>query len=139
MSHWGWNSAPLPAGEKLENYHKQPMDTHGRTVLLSTAGSSASRAIRLVGGESATGSIWGRIGLILKKSNGTLAEVGDIKNAKQTLDLWSGIVTSHFELEGQPVTVSTTCHPDIDLVGVRVDSPLVGGGPAVGVCRLSRR
>ena len=50
----------------------------------------------------------------------------DLKNCEQVLDLWSGMLESRFEFEGQPVRVQTCCHSDLDLVAVRVDSPLLG-------------
>ena len=35
------------------------------------------------------------------------------------------MLVSRFKLEGQPVEVETVCHPTLDLVAVRVTSPLV--------------
>src|SRR5688572_31600893 len=36
-----------------------------------------------------------------------------------------GVITSHFEIGGKPVKVTTICHPQYDLVAVRVESDLV--------------
>ena len=57
----------------------------------------------------------------------------EITAAKQTLDLWSGTVTSTFTLAGHPVKVTTACHPSRDELGVRVESPALGSGLVVGV------
>jgi hypothetical protein len=57
----------------------------------------------------------------------------DVSGAEQTLDLWTGVVTSRFKLAGHPVTVTTACHPDCDELGLRVDSPALGKGLVVGV------
>ena len=35
---------------------------------------------------------------------------------------------SRFQLDGQPVEVETICHPTLDLLAVRVTSPLVAQG-----------
>ena len=43
----------------------------------------------------------------------------------QVLDLWSGVLTSRYTLEGQPVTVTTVAHPHLDAVAVRIESALV--------------
>ncbi|RYX82978.1 DUF3395 domain-containing protein [bacterium] len=70
----------------------------------------------------------GRVGLSLTKSDGTPATPSDLKDTRQELDLWSGLVTSHFTLEDQPVTVVTACHPSQDTVAARIESPLVKAG-----------
>ena len=43
----------------------------------------------------------------------------------QTLDLWRGVITSTYKLDGVPVTVVTTCHPKLDLLAVEARSPLI--------------
>lgn len=70
----------------------------------------------------------GRIGLKLLLSDGTEAGPGDIRNAVQETDLWKGIITSRFELDGIPVVVRTACHPDLDMIGVEVKSDLIRKG-----------
>src|SRR5262249_46401546 len=51
---------------------------------------------------------------------------------EQRLDLWSGLLTSRFTVTGKPVTVRTAVHPDVDLLAVAVETPLIGDG-RVGV------
>ena len=46
----------------------------------------------------------------------------------QTLDLWTGIVRSSYEIEDVPVEVVTCCHPQQDLVAVHVKSKLMSQG-----------
>ena len=53
---------------------------------------------------------------------------GDIRDPEQTLDLWTGIITSRFTLDGERVVVTTACHPDQDTVALRIESPLVAAG-----------
>src|SRR5262249_4000625 len=38
----------------------------------------------------------------------------------------SGVLESRFEFEGRPVRVQTCCHADLDLLSVRIESPLLG-------------
>lgn len=127
MSQWGWHSSPLPPGKNVDDYQEQVWDTHGRPVRYPTPDPkhpeiSAWRAanphrINL-----------GRIGLQLLKQDGSAAAQGDLKNPHQVLDLWNGIVTSLFELEGEQVIVTTACHPTLDAVAARVESRLIAAG-----------
>ena len=127
MSHWGWHSGPLPAGQHVEDFQGQVWDTHGRPVRypmedpqrpeLSSWLASSPHRLNL-----------GRIGLALTKKDGSPAILSDLQNTQQKLDLWTGIVTSRFELEGQAVTVTTACDPVRDAVAVRIESPLVAAG-----------
>ncbi|WP_432443818.1 hypothetical protein [Paenarthrobacter nitroguajacolicus] len=57
----------------------------------------------------------------------------EITDAVQTLDLWTGVVTSRFSLGGHLVKVTTACHPDRDELGFRVESAALGAGLVVGL------
>ena len=70
----------------------------------------------------------GRIGFVLTKADGERAEEKDLSDTRQETDLWTGIVNSHFALEGVPVSVRTACHPTMDLISIHVESPLVQSG-----------
>jgi hypothetical protein len=127
MSHWGWHSAPMPKGKRVEDYRKPVVKTHGRSVPYFIADPQQPEISEWLKGNPHRINL-GRIGLVLTKSDGTIANERDIKNPRQELDLWSGLVTSHFTLEDQPVTVTTACHPTSDAVAARVQSPLIGAG-----------
>lgn len=127
MSHWGWHTGPLPAGEKVEDFEGQVGDTHGRPVrypmddpkrpALSWWMASNPHRINL-----------GRVGLAITKRDGTPAQSGDLTEIRQELNLWEGVVTSRFSVEGERIMVKTACHPATDAIGVQVISPLVGQG-----------
>lgn len=127
MSQWGWHSSPLPAGKKVEDYQMQPVKMHGRDVLMPMPDPKEPELSHWLTGNPHRINL-GRVGLALLKSDGTPATQSDLQNTRQELDLWSGIVTSHFSLEGVPVTVTTACHPTRDAVAARVESPLVNAG-----------
>ncbi len=74
----------------------------------------------------------GRLGLLLLNRDGSRARLDQLQNARQTLDLWTSYLDSRFEFTGEEVRVETVCHPEKDLVAVRVSSPLVKQG-RVGV------
>ncbi len=45
-----------------------------------------------------------------------------ISNIDQTLDMWSGTVTSDFKVDSRPVKVMTACHPDRDMISAEITS-----------------
>ncbi|MDD3320490.1 MAG: hypothetical protein PHS59_03505 [Paludibacter sp.] len=50
------------------------------------------------------------------------ADFNNINNINQQLDLWKGLITSQFEINHEKVTVETSCHPQLDLIAVKVNS-----------------
>ncbi len=127
MSQWGWNSSPLPPGQKVEDYQGQVWDTHGRPVRYPMEDPEHAELSSWLAANPHRINL-GRVGLELKKKDGTRVSQDDLQNPKQTLELWTGIVTSHFEIEGEPVTVTTACDPKTDTVAVHIESPLVAAG-----------
>lgn len=67
----------------------------------------------------------GRIGFHFTSSNITEA---NLSNKTQTLDLYSGHITSSFTLYGSIVTVKTTVDPESDTVSIQVKSDLLKKG-----------
>jgi protein-glucosylgalactosylhydroxylysine glucosidase len=70
----------------------------------------------------------GRVALRLTKSGGGEAQVADITDIEQKLDLWTGVLTSRFKFEGKPVMVRTAAHQAFDLLAVSIESPLIAEG-----------
>jgi len=124
MSQWGWHSMPLPPGTKVEDFRWTEKTTYdgrrvpypiGRDDAISRWLAANPHRVNL-----------GRIGLRMTRADGAPVVRSDLHSTRQTLDLWSGLLTSHFEVEGQPVEVQTCCHPTLDAVAVRIRSPLIG-------------
>ncbi len=67
----------------------------------------------------------GHIGLEIIKEDGSIAQINDIKDIDQQLDLWTGEIESNFTMEGTPVKVLTYGDPNEDGVSVKIISPLV--------------
>jgi hypothetical protein len=127
MSQWGWHSSPLPAGQTVADFRGQIWQTHGRPIrYMMEDAAHPELSARMAGNPHRIN--LGRLGLELTKKDGTLAQVSDLKNPRQHLDLWHGIVTSDFELEGDHVRVTTASHPVLDALGVRIESPLAQAG-----------
>ncbi len=78
------------------------------------------------------------IGLYLEDETGTAAlpernggaDFSQFTDLLQNLDLWTGVMHSEFRYKGSPVSVGTVCHPRMDLISVRMESPLAGTGRA---------
>jgi hypothetical protein len=123
QAQWGWHSLPNREGYKpadaLEMY-----DVGGRQVPYESGR-------RPSGGGYSPAASWlranphrlhlGRIGLRLTKSDGTAVAVTDLADVSQTLDLWTGLLSSQFTLEDAQVRVQTVCHPQRDILAVRVE------------------
>lgn len=68
------------------------------------------------------------VGLKVLDENGELCNLEAIKNPKQVLNLWTGEITSQFEIQGQAVIVNTVCHPENDMIACQISSPLIDSG-----------
>jgi hypothetical protein len=123
-AHWSWHTTPWPAGLKVADFRYQDFDTYGRKVGYPTDRTGQEQLFDWMR-ENPHRLHLGRIALELKKQDGSRATPADLKNCRQTLDLWTGVLESRFELEGEPVRVQTCCHADIDAVAVRIESPLL--------------
>jgi len=64
----------------------------------------------------------------LRRNDGRDLLPSDIAHLSRSLELWSGVQTSQFDIGGQPVRVETCVHPASDAVAVRVESPLIDRG-----------
>ena len=127
LSHWSWHSFPLTQGKHPEDFKGVEMNTHGRKILYNMPDAKQPELSDWLAGNPHRFNL-GRIGFLLLKSDGTKASLGDLKNTRQEVDLWNGIISSSFELEGTMVTVKTAVHPVLDAVGVSVRSELVKKG-----------
>ena len=116
MSHWGWHSDPMPAGLKPGDFEGKAIMTHGRPVSYPIANEEQPALSKWLMGNPHRINL-GRLSFILKKNDGSYIKEGDLKAGWQELDLWTGIITSYFEIEGVPVSVTTSCHPDADIIG----------------------
>ncbi len=127
LSHWGWHSFPLPAGQHIEDFKGVTLDTHGRNVRYDIGNEEQPVLSSWLAGNPHRFNL-GRIGFHILKSDGTTAQQDDLKNTRQEIDMWNGIIYSYFVLEGISVKVKTACHPTSDVIGVTVESDLIKRG-----------
>jgi len=129
LSQWGWHTWPNPEGWSIERF---------RFTEYPSQGGRAVGYADIPGDRRTPEVAWlranphrlhlGRIGFRLAMADGRPARAEDLEDVEQTLDLWDGVLRSRFRLEGEEAAVETVCHPRLDLVAVRVASPLVGRG-----------
>ena len=119
QSQWGWHSHPPLKGLSAKDLRLEQFDTHGRNVGYATQSAGQSELFNWLR-ENPHRLYLGRIALRLPKR--------DLTAIRQTLDLWTGILTSHFEVDGVPVDVETCCHPQQDALAVTIRSPLLAQG-----------
>jgi hypothetical protein len=70
----------------------------------------------------------GRIGLHLRRADGSAAAFADLGDTRQSLNLWTGRLESRFVFDGVPVEIETSVHPERDIVSVRLRSALLEQG-----------
>lgn len=134
LSEWSWHSFPNPENFRMEDVLK-PYDVHGRTVTYLDGSLEPQEGIQDRAKQAVA---WlranphridlGRVGLVLRRDDGRKAEITDLAATSQTLDLWRGVLESHFQLDGKLARLVTICHPDRDLLAVRIESPLLTNG-----------
>jgi len=128
LSDWGWHSFPNPNGYTLDKFKMQVVKKNDREFVFPAASTSTPPpdAAYLRANENRIG--LGRIGLEMTHADGSKVAITELKNIDERLDLWGGIMTSSFEVDGTPVHVETLVHPDRDEVAVRVESALIASG-----------
>ena len=125
LARWCWTTDPNPQGFKLDDTNQDFVQADGRTVGYPTrAGTPASDWLR----RNPRLHPLGQLSLEWDKPDGTPLAPADIQEPEQTLDLWTGIITSRFKLGGVPVQVTTGCHPHSDRIAVKLESELVRMG-----------
>jgi len=129
QSEWGWHSFVDSVGYKFDETLKT-YTIHGRPVTYSVQVSSPKR--------NKDADDWfrqnvhrlqlGNLGFEIIRKDGSVANISDIQNIRQELNMWRGEIVSNFSVEGVPVKVVTYCHQDKDVIAAKVTSPLLTEG-----------
>jgi hypothetical protein len=117
QSQWGWHSIPAGKAYDLADVRRTYATPRGPVPYVDMVGDLCDTT------ESAEN--WlrnnphrldlGRIGFVVPAA---------VTDARQRLDLWRGVIHSEFHVAGRPVRVTTCCHPVLDAVAFRVESPV---------------
>ena len=129
QSEWGWHSfidtANYSFEETLRDYQ-----INGRNISYSVQLREPERKRNAVEWfrQNPHRLQLGHIGFDILKNNGSSASINDIKNVRQTLNMWTGEIHSQFTVDDIPVDVITYCHQDQDAIAAKVSSPLLAEG-----------
>ena len=145
MSHWCWHSFPLPQGARQEDVVPWAAVEKGRlkgagTYPLFEDWHSQHRFQRENGYGVTTPppllEDWlafnphplnlGRLGFV--DAGGQRLDVEDCQSVFRHLDLWTGLQTSRFSYKGEAVSVETCVGFAMDVVAIRISSPLLRNG-----------
>lgn len=126
QSVWGWHSFPNTENLKVEEAQKV-YELEGRKISYTVQPKEPGRVKMAVEYFRVNPHRLqlGNIGLEIKKKDGSLATAKDIQKVSQELNVWTGVITSNFTVEGIPVKVTTTGHQQQDIVAFRIESPLL--------------
>lgn len=126
LSDWGWHTAPNPNGWRIDTFpFKEFPDLNGRLVpYADVPHNEQTPEIKWLRANPHRLHL-GQIGFVLSHADGSPARTNDLTDIAQTLDLWNGLITSHFKFDGLPVVVETVCDPSLDGIAMRVESPLL--------------
>ncbi|QTE38183.1 hypothetical protein J3L18_03675 [Mucilaginibacter gossypii] len=129
QSEWGWHSFKDTAGYKFDETLKN-YALNGRNVSYSVQWNQAGRNRNAANWfrENVHRLQLGNLGFLLLHKDGSEAQITDIQNIRQELDLWTGAISSSFTFDGELVTVQTYAHQGQDLIAVKVQSPLLAQG-----------
>jgi hypothetical protein len=125
QARWAWVSDENPEHYTLKDANKDFTLPDGRVLGFPTRSSvPAGDWLR----KNPRAFPVGQLQLVWDKPDGSAFTPADIQEPEQTLDLWTGILTSKFKLGGEPVTVTTACDPTKDMVAVQIQSVLIKNG-----------
>ncbi|MBK9990894.1 MAG: hypothetical protein IPP19_09225 [Verrucomicrobia bacterium] len=125
LSRWCWVTDPNPNHYTLADASKDFKMADGSVQPFATnQNSPAGDWLR----KNPRNHPLGQLALEYDKADGTPLAPENIQEPEQTLDLWTGIVTSKFKLDGVPVKVTTACNPSLDIVALKIESALLANG-----------
>jgi len=128
LSHWAWHSAPLPPGCTPADI--PPTGTVETSRIQGPMRKAAARG-ELDAWMFRNPHPMNLARLRFVRADGTPLESKAVGVISRRYDLWTGLHTSRFAVDGQPAMVETCVHPKLDLVAVRAESQLLREGQLV--------
>jgi hypothetical protein len=127
QARWAWHEDPNPHGYKLADANR-PYTAHGKTVAYPTRMDVPAAAwLR----ENPHPQPLGQLAIAYTHRDGRPLALADVGAIDQRLDLWRGVLTSAYTIDGERVVVTTAVDPDHDTLAVRIESTLLARGLAV--------
>ncbi|WP_222842621.1 glycoside hydrolase family 65 protein [Thermoflavifilum thermophilum] len=125
LSDWGWHSFPNDSNYTIEEATRWLPSCQNRLIpyALQFDTGRAARAANYLRANPQRIHL-GLFGLHFYDSSHHRINLSQIKNVDETLDMWSGQITSRFTVQSKPVKVTTYCHQQKDLIATQVITPL---------------
>ncbi|MBI5693020.1 MAG: hypothetical protein HZC55_23335 [Verrucomicrobia bacterium] len=124
QARWSWHANPNPRGYQLSDANR-PFTAYGRTQGYPTdERSPAGQWLR----ENPHAMPLPRLAFDLARAGGAPLQPADLAEIDQGLDLWTGLLSSRFQLAGAPVAVTVVCDPERDALAIRIESDLLRAG-----------
>ena len=151
MSDWGWhkfeNTAGLTPAESQKTFdlgHGHPevyaVEYKKKASSFSVGSDSVAADRRIAATEyfrvNPHRLNLGAIGLDLSTASGKQIALKELTDIRQELNLYDGIINSHFAVDGSPVDVTTAALQDRDAVLYRIKTPLLKDGRATVAIRF---
>lgn len=131
MAQWGWHSLPAPRRYSLTETMRDYQTGSGRVPYVDLGGEAHDAA------DQTDAETWLRgnphrlqLATIGLWTGAEAVDVDGLSDVDQVLDLWTGVITSRFDLAGANYRVTTAVHPNRDAVGLEV---LGSGSAPVGI------
>jgi hypothetical protein len=124
QARWLWHENPNPNGYKLSDANRD-FTAYGKTLGYPTKQSGpAGDWLRQNPHELPLP----QLSIDVAREGGKPLTPEEIGSIDQTLDMWTGIVTSRYTIDGAPVSVKVACDLARDAIAVRIESALVESG-----------
>jgi hypothetical protein len=117
MAHWGWHRFPLPDDWPQDRVPATGTFQQGRNTGPDRF-PPGTEAIRQWLFDNPHIFNLGRLRVLYA------GQPVAVRPVQRTLDLWTGIHDTRYDIGAQPVRVQTCVHPGLDLVAVRIESAL---------------
>ncbi|WP_181419716.1 hypothetical protein [Arthrobacter psychrolactophilus] len=128
QSNWGWHSTPIDLEPSLDSAIKEYDSPHGPVRYVDLTGNTS--ATHLDGGSPEE--TWlrnnphrlmlGQLSLDASSTGLDVIHASDLGSINQTLDLWSGLLSSAFRINGIDFEVETVACPTTDTLAVSICS-----------------
>ena len=128
LAHWGWYSEPLLAKYTWADVPQTGTYQQGRLKGNDPFPKDRGDLYQWVRNNPHQANL-ARVRFV--RGDGSALKPNEISNVRRDLDLWTGLHSTTFELDGETVSVETCVGDDKKLdstVAVRIDSPLIRSG-----------
>ena len=121
QSQWGWHNFANPHNYRPEETLKEYDFGRGHKELYATQFKEDGRPKEAANRYRVNPHRLhlGIVGLELSKE----IQPSHLKDIRQSLDLWNGIIDSRFRIGDTPYHIQTACHPTLDMIAARISSP----------------